>query len=34
MYNWGAKTEMDASADRPYPGMAHHNYLVHVLQLG
>lgn len=34
MYNWGTKTEMNNSAERPYAGMAHHNYLVHVLQLG
>lgn len=34
MYNWGAKTQMGNSNDRPYPNMAHHNYLVHVLKLG
>ena len=34
MYNWGATTPMTKSTDRPYGGMAHHNYLVHVLKLG
>ena len=34
MYNWGAKTKMNNSAERPYQGMAHHNYVVHVLKLG
>jgi hypothetical protein len=32
MYNWGEKTEMDKSPDRPYK-KDNHNYLVHVLQL-
>lgn len=34
MYNWGAKTRMLPSANRPYPNMPHHNYLVHVLKMG
>ncbi|MBU2570038.1 MAG: hypothetical protein KJ725_08380 [Gammaproteobacteria bacterium] len=34
MYNWGAKTQMTISPDRPYEGMPNHNYLVHVLKLG
>ncbi|WP_444930285.1 hypothetical protein ACJJIF_21485 [Microbulbifer sp. SSSA002] len=34
MYNWGVKTEMAQTADRPYVGPPTHNYLVHVLKLG
>ena len=34
MYNWGVKTQMTISPDRPYEVMPNHNYLVHVLKLG
>lgn len=33
MYNWGEKTKMEKTPDRPYD-KDNHNYLVHVLKMG